>query len=102
MFVKSEKYWLIWLVLVCQSSCQPTASRFILNVAHYEFPDLDTIENKCVASVITERHVLTTATCVSVEPHQGLAIVAEVSVLNFTEISKKFTNFQAEKSEIER
>ena len=92
MFVKFEKCVVILLVLVCQSSCQPTASRFILKVAHYIDGDLDTIEIKCVASVVTERHVLTTATCVSVEPTKSVAIVAEVSVLNFTETSKKFTN----------
>jgi hypothetical protein len=81
----------IFLFLIHQSACQPSASRFILNVAHYTLPDLETAENRCVATVITDRHVLTTATCVSVEEFQGVAVVAEVSVLNFTESSKTST-----------
>jgi hypothetical protein len=81
---------LIFLAFVHQNSSQPSASRFILNVAHYTLPNLDTAEYRCVASVITERHVLTTANCVSVEPSQGVAIVAEVAAAN----SSRSSNFK--------
>lgn len=81
---------LFLLILLIQQSvfAQPSASRFILSVAHYEQPDLDTLVNRCIASVITERHVLTTATCVDVEPSQGVAVVAEVTAGNYSENSK--------------
>lgn len=81
------------ILLVQQTFCQPSASRFILNVAYYEQPDLDTFVNRCIASVITERHVLTTATCVDVEPSQGVAVVAEVIAGNYSEKSKAFEAF---------
>lgn len=83
------KFLLIFLISLQGVFTQPSASRFILNVAHYTLPDLETAENRCVGTVITERHVLTAASCVKVEATQGIAIIAEVSVLNFTETGEK-------------
>lgn len=82
------RFLLILLFLLHRGFCQPSASRYILDVAHYDLPDLETAEYRCVGTVITERHVLTTANCVIVEPSQGVAVTAKVSVYNLTEYCK--------------
>jgi hypothetical protein len=71
-----------WIEDVTYYSIIENTVRFIVNVAHYTFPDLDTAVTRCAASIITNVHVLTTATCVNVQLPLSIAIQATTSTEN--------------------
>lgn len=63
-----------WIDDVTYHSIFENTVRFIVNVAHFKFPDLTTAVTRCSASVITNVHVLTTASCVTVKFPQQVAV----------------------------
>lgn len=77
------------LSLTHRNSLQQNDARFIVNVAHYTLPDIDTAKIRCAASIITNRHVLTTANCVIVEPGKGVAIKAFIVEANGGSVNSK-------------
>lgn len=85
-----------WIDEVTSHSTVENTVRFIVNVAHYTYPDLDTAITRCAASVITNVHVLTTASCVNVKAPQKIAVQATITgeTGNSTsEFVKLLTNF---------
>lgn len=70
-----------WIQDVTYYTATENTVRFILNVAHFTSPDLTTAVVRCAASVITNIHVLTTASCVIVEEPQAIAVRAVVGDL---------------------
>lgn len=76
-----------WIKEITTNESIEDIARFILNVAVYDLPDTESAVTRCVASVITQRHVLTTASCVSVEKSQGIVVQTIVANENETEIT---------------
>jgi hypothetical protein len=68
-----------WIKDVTYYTTVENTVRFVVNVAHFIFPDIGTAIVRCAASVITNVHVLTTASCVVVQPPQAIAVQATVS-----------------------
>jgi secreted trypsin-like serine protease len=69
-------WFLFFLSVFAGSSAQ--LARFIVNIMHYQPPNIGGAEFRCSASLINAQHVLTAASCVSVDPSIGIAI-AEVT-----------------------
>ena len=65
-----------WIEDVIYYTTVENTVRFIVHVAHFDFPDLETAVIRCAASIITNAHVLTTASCVVVQPPQAIAVQA--------------------------
>jgi hypothetical protein len=68
-----------WIKDVTYYTTVENTVRFVVNVAHFIFPDIGTAVVRCAASVITNVHVLTTASCVVVQPPRAIAVQATVS-----------------------
>lgn len=75
-----------WIQEVTEPEVEPISS-FILSVAVYDAPDYEFTESRCAALAITKRHVITTASCVTVESFQGIVIETMFSEDNETVIS---------------
>jgi hypothetical protein len=73
-----------WIKVVTSDESIENPARFILNIASYNVPDIDAPVTRCVGSVITNRHIVTTATCVNVDSSQGIIIQAVISNNNET------------------
>lgn len=61
--------------------------RFILDIAHYEVPFTEEAEKQCVGSAITERHIITAASCVDIEPSKGILVQKTETDENETHIT---------------
>lgn len=75
-----------WIQKVTEPEVQPIPS-FVLSVAVYDAPNFEVTETRCAASAITTRHVITAASCASVESFQGIVIEMILSEDNETVIS---------------
>ena len=66
------------LLLVQQSFAQFPVffPRFIVNVKEFTVPDVSEANFRCVGSVISDRHVLTTSSCVQVGADKAVAVEA--------------------------
>lgn len=64
------------LVLLTINSVLAVPEKFIVKVGHYTLPSLSTSVVKCFGTVISSRHVLTTASCVAlpIEPNPRIGI----------------------------
>lgn len=67
------------IAAVHQSSAQMT-ERFVMNIGEYSNDDINTsIVKNCRATVISNRHVLTTADCATASPSRKISVVVEAS-----------------------
>jgi hypothetical protein len=69
-----------FLLLFCQVYSYP--EKFIVKVGHYSLPNLSSTSVKCSGTVVSSRHVLTTASCVSLTSQEisfkGISVVQEI------------------------
>jgi hypothetical protein len=68
-----------WIREVTRPDILRYNDRFILEIAHYDVPFIESAEFQCVGSAVTERHILTTASCVEVEPTRGILVQKTVT-----------------------
>jgi Trypsin len=71
-----------WIYETTTYSTVENTIRFIVNVAHFTFPDLNSAVVRCAASIITNVHVLTTATCVKVKSPLEIAVEVTTTTEN--------------------
>jgi hypothetical protein len=71
----------ILVYFAAQASAQNTElQRFIVGVAHYTFPDLNTAVDRCHGTIISRHIVLTTASCVTpILSSQRIAVRNEIA-----------------------
>lgn len=69
------------VILFISLSQVPGEDRFAASIHHYSQPYLNRSVYACGATVITSRHVLTTARCVDVS-HLSLEVAVEVGLLS--------------------
>lgn len=63
-----------WIREVTRPDVPRYDDRFILEIAHYDVPDIESSEFQCVGTAVTLRHVVTAASCVDVEPSKGILV----------------------------
>lgn len=61
------------LALIYRVDCQLT-NRFLVDIAHFTSGNISTAVVQCAGTVISQRHVITTATCVNVQLPTAVAI----------------------------
>ena len=75
-----------WIQEVTKPNLTKKDEKFILSIAHYDVLDIETAVVQCVGSVITEKHIVTTASCVNVPPSKGIIVQQKLTNENETDV----------------